>query len=88
MLKRAFAVAGLVVAGTIVPLATATPASATAAQCTGVLKSYGLYTIGPKTKIACGWFALPGKTPHPECWSGLMRLGVRQEHALKACSWA
>ncbi len=90
MRKRAFAIAGLIAAGTIVPLATATPASATVAQCTGVLHDYG-YSVGAKSTTACSY-------PHTTVWGHsvghwnciiqLEAIGVRKSHAETACSWA
>lgn len=87
MFKRAATVAGLVVAGALVPLATAAPASASQGQCTGVVSTYG-YIVGPKVLAACSWPALPGNAPHFNCWNGLAAAGVKVNHALTACSWA
>ncbi len=90
MLKRAFTIAGLVIAGTIVPLATATPASATVAQCTGVLHANG-YQVGAKATTACSYPATKtpfGLTPHWQCLSGLQVIGVSQSDSYTACSWA
>ncbi len=69
------------------PLATATPASANVAQCTGVLKSYG-YDVGPKSKAACSHPALGGSAPQFNCYNPLLLLHVKVDHAMSACSWA
>lgn len=87
MFKRALTVLGLTVAAAVVPLATAAPASATVAQCTGVLSSYG-YVVGPKAKAACGWPAVGGSAPQFNCYNPLLILGVKVNHAMTACSWA
>lgn len=88
--QRAFTTAGLVIAGTIAPLAMAAPASATAQQCIAVLNHYG-YEVGPKASEACGW---PHKViwgqnvPDAKCISGLTALRVKGSHADKACKFA
>lgn len=90
MLKRALTIAGLVIAGTVTPLAMAAPASATPQQCIGVLHHYD-YEVGPKASEACGW---PHKTiwgknvPDPKCISGLTALRVKNSDAQKACEFA
>lgn len=90
MIRRAFAIAGLVAAGTIIPLATAAPASATVAQCTGILHDFG-YDVGAKSTTACSYphTDVWGRSvPHWNCLIQLSALGVSENHADTACSWA
>lgn len=89
--KRILATIGVVVAAGAVPLITASSASATVAQCTGIVHSYG-YVVGAKVTTACGAGALPtglGTTvPNPVCVTKLVQLGISNNVAQKACSWA
>ncbi len=90
MLKRALTIAGLVIAAGVTPLATAAPASANVAQCTGILNHYG-YRVGAKSTEACGWphkVILGEARPNTNCLTGLVVLGVKYSHAETACSWA
>lgn len=68
----------------------ATPASATVAQCTGVLHSYG-YAVGAKSTEACGYphSVVFGKSvPHSLCVTKLISIRVTNAHAISACEWA
>lgn len=90
MLKRALTITGLVIAGAIAPLATAAPASATVAQCTGILHSYG-YAVGAKSTTACGYphsYFFGKSVPHSLCVTQLVGIGVTNKHAISACEWA
>lgn len=84
---RSIATAGcLAVAVLAVPLATASPASATTAQCKDYLKREG-YNVGPKVTSACkrgasGWHG------NPFCQLRLTNIGVRSDHAVRACDYA
>lgn len=90
VLKRAFTIAGLVVAGTVFPLVTAAPASATIAQCTGYLSDHG-YKVGSKSTTACSYphtVVFNQSVPNLQCTTLLRSLGVRPNHAFEACQWA
>ncbi|WP_146075321.1 hypothetical protein [Streptomyces sp. Ru71] len=90
VLKRAFTVAGLVVAAAVTPLVTAAPASASIAQCTDILNNYG-YRVGAKVTNACSWPAVTlygQRQPNPNCITPLVGLGVKYSHAKTACEWA
>lgn len=85
--KKALTAASVVVAAGVVPLVTATPASAGQDRCVNYLGNLGIYQIGPKVKAACrhgAWHA-GGVVANPACLSGLINIGVRLEHAQAAC---
>ncbi|WP_329276870.1 hypothetical protein [Streptomyces sp. NBC_01451] len=89
--KRVLATMGVVVAAGIVPLTTASPASATVVQCVGVVHGYG-YVVGPKVTTACTYKPLPNPLgsdfPNPTCVTMLVQLGITSSRANTACSWA
>ncbi|GGX54896.1 hypothetical protein [Streptomyces fructofermentans] len=81
-MKRALAAAGLTAAAVVVPLMTAAPAQASAADCRNYLASRG-YVVGPKVTAAC---AQTGLTGYQACVQRLLNIDVRSEHALIACN--
>ncbi|MGW7255609.1 hypothetical protein [Streptomyces sp. NPDC054834] len=90
--KRILATVGVIVAAGAAPLVTASSASATVAQCTGVVQTYG-YTVGAKVTTACTHGALPTglgsqKAANPICVTKLVEVGVSNSVATKACLWA
>ncbi len=85
--KRGLMAASVIAAAAAVPMITAAPASANAAQCAGILRHYG-YDVGPKSLEACGWSAIIPNTPSVSCYSPLLGLGVNPDHAYEACRWA
>ncbi|MGW7405687.1 hypothetical protein ACWGI9_18430 [Streptomyces sp. NPDC054833] len=81
--KRLLAAASVVVAAGVVPLVTATPASANQSSCVNYLGNLGIYRIGPKVKSACKLGEhLSGR---PLCTNNLVVIHVRPEHAIEAC---
>ncbi len=90
MTKRILATVGVMVAVGAAPLIAASPASATVAQCTGIVHTYG-YVVGAKVTTACGYEKLStglGTTANPVCVYKLVQLGISNSVAQKACSWA
>ncbi|MEU1267207.1 hypothetical protein [Streptomyces sp. NPDC005799] len=88
--KRILATIGVVAAAGVAPLIAASSASATVAQCTGIVQSYG-YVVGAKVTTACGYGKLStglGTTANPICVTKLVQLGVSNKVANTACSWA
>lgn len=88
--KRILATVGVVVAAGVVPLITASSASANVAQCTGIVHDYG-YAVGAKVTTACTYGKLHtglGTTPNPLCVSKLIQVGVSDSVSKLACSWA
>ncbi|OIJ92164.1 hypothetical protein BIV25_28045 [Streptomyces sp. MUSC 14] len=90
-IKRVLATVGVVVAAGIAPIVTASSASATVAQCTGIVHTYG-YTVGAKVTTACGYGAIHGpfdeKIANPDCLYRLRQLGISDDVSETACSWA
>ncbi|MFD0368324.1 hypothetical protein [Streptomyces sp. NPDC127114] len=85
-LQRLFAAASLTAAVIVIPVATATSAQATPAQCESYLRGAG-YVVGPKVKAACRNGAqVP--TGHTVCLGGLVAIGVQAAHANRACTLA
>lgn len=82
--KRSLAAVGLVVAGTAVPLMTAAPAQATAAQCTSYLQSKG-YLVGARIKHGCEIGDGSTGLDVAACKGYLAAIGVRSEHTGEAC---
>lgn len=92
--SRVLAALGVAAAATLVPIATAAPASASASMYSGCLnyvKSKG-YVVGPKVYAACSHQALNtglGVWIHnPACLSGLVNIGVTSTVAVEACKRA
>ncbi|MFG2094439.1 hypothetical protein [Streptomyces sp. NPDC048612] len=87
-LRRTAAAASLTLIAAAVPVALATPASASASDCTAYLKGRG-YTIGPGVKRACAVAASPGGPVGDDaCWRELLDLHVKESYAIKACDLA
>lgn len=91
-IKRVLAAASVVVAAGIAPIVTASSASATTAQCVDIVHRAG-YVVGGGVTSACGWKTLPTglgsqRTANPVCVTNLMRLGVSDSVAWKACAYA
>ncbi len=90
-LRRTAAAASLVLTVTALPVALASPASATKAQCVNYLGTKG-YRIGSGVKSACRTGASGSGMSRPVryslCVAGLERLGVRPGHASKACTYS
>lgn len=83
------ALAAVVAAG-IAPVVTASPAFAGPVACLTYLDSKGCI-VGPKLHTACGYSPLGGagiKHPHPYCYAGLVKAGVRTGDASTACQRA
>jgi len=84
--KRLLMVASVVAAAGVVPLVTATSASADQHDCTTYLKNHG-YVVGPKVRAACNYEHLPiGASPL--CINGLVLIDVALNHANAACRLA
>ncbi|MCF3147272.1 hypothetical protein [Streptomyces platensis] len=88
VLRRTAAAASLTLVVGALPVALATPASASAADCTAYLRGYG-YKIGSVVKGACSFGASPGGPEGDDgCRRDLMDVGVKENHAFKACDLA
>ncbi|OXS33062.1 hypothetical protein CHR28_22385 [Streptomyces sp. XY006] len=88
--KRLLSVASVVAAAGVLPLISATPASADQGACTKYLANKG-YLVGPKVKSACANPALHtplGVVPDFDCTHGLRVAGVKDQHAIDACKRA
>lgn len=87
-LRRTAAAASLTLIAAAVPVALATPASASPSDCTAYLKGRG-YTIGAGVKKACAASAnIPGPVGDDACWKELLDLHVKGDYAIKACDLA
>ncbi|WP_433287685.1 hypothetical protein ACQPZQ_33960 [Pseudonocardia sp. CA-142604] len=85
---RALAAAAVLALTTIViPVAIATPASATEAQCVDYLRREGVM-IGPKVRNACDQGASSSFVERQACFPLLVRAGVSDGKASDACSYA
>ncbi|MFJ9810830.1 hypothetical protein ACIRTB_21645 [Streptomyces sp. NPDC101158] len=83
--QRALTALSLAVAASAVPLMTAAEAQATPADCRSYLANRG-YRVGPGVVKACNYNQeIVG---HPFCVGNLVRLGVNQTHAMRACDLA
>ncbi|CCK30054.1 putative secreted protein [Streptomyces davaonensis JCM 4913] len=85
--KRMLSVVGVVAVAGVMPLLTATTASADQIACTEYVGSHG-YTVGPKVRAACSHgviFTGIGKTANPKCLVGLANLNVASSVSGKAC---
>ncbi|GFE24849.1 hypothetical protein Sliba_53020 [Streptomyces nigrescens] len=86
-LRRTAAAASLTLIAAAVPVALATPASASPGACTSYLAAKG-YKVGPVAKRACA-AAAGGEVPgDATCWHDLVDLGVKGNHAEEACGRA
>lgn len=87
-LRRTAAAASLTLIAAALPVALATPASASAGDCTNYLRDKG-YQVGSGVRHACAVGSSPGG---PEgdtaCWQELLDLGVKGDHANTACDLA
>jgi hypothetical protein len=72
---------------TAIPVAIATPASATEAQCVDYLRRDGVI-IGPKVKNACDQGASSSFVVRQACFPLLVRAGVSGGKASDACNYA
>ncbi|WP_266382827.1 hypothetical protein [Streptomyces canus] len=84
--KRLVAAASVVAAAGIVPVITATPASADQVDCVTFLKNRN-YIIGAKVRAACNIKHLPVGA-NPVCLADLVVIGVTADHANRACRLA
>lgn len=87
VIRRAAVAASVIVAAGTVQLVTAASASATPAQCTSYLQTYG-YKVGPQVTLAClnaGYIWDGGGGAPDTCYAELIDLGVKSEHASFAC---
>jgi hypothetical protein len=78
---------GVVAAAGVMPLITATPASAAQSTCVNYVGSKG-YLIGPKVRFACSAGAIDmgvKKIPNPVCTTRLLKAGVVLTVASPAC---
>ncbi|MFI1567970.1 hypothetical protein ACH4ZX_33965 [Streptomyces sp. NPDC020490] len=82
--KRLLAAIAVSAATLVVPVAIATPASADQSRCVNYIGDQG-YIVGPKVKAACSHSPLIPGSPNPNCYVGLVNLGVRNAHAMTAC---
>ncbi len=84
-LRRTAAAASLTLLMGALPVALATPASASPGACASYLAAKG-YKVGPWVKKACARGTGPAGTPGQHaCWSMLVELGVKGDHAVDAC---
>ncbi|MGW2582444.1 hypothetical protein ACWCYZ_14105 [Streptomyces virginiae] len=84
--KRAIGVLAATFAAAALPLAAASPASASSADCQVYLRNVG-YTVGPRVQEACDAGAawdMSGMNRHG-CFLLLVNLGVKKNDALTAC---
>ncbi|MER6250649.1 hypothetical protein ABT224_04550 [Streptomyces sp. NPDC001584] len=84
--KRAIGVMAATFAAAALPLAAASPASASSADCQVYLRNVG-YTVGPRVQDACDHAAawdMSGMNRHA-CFMALVNLGVKQNDASTAC---
>ncbi|MCX5420787.1 hypothetical protein [Streptomyces sp. NBC_00078] len=84
--RRLLVAASVVAAAGVVPLLTATSASADQIGCTKYLANHH-YTVGPKVRAACNIEHLPVGA-NPVCVTALVNLHVKLEHASAACRLA
>lgn len=87
-MKRAMGVMAVALAATALPIVVASPASADQGDCQLYLFDRG-YKLGPNVESACrtGAGSL-NPTAWGQCFMDLTGIGVRQEHAVKACNAA
>ncbi|MFJ1603770.1 hypothetical protein ACIOHS_10420 [Streptomyces sp. NPDC088253] len=86
MIKRVLVTASVVTAAGVVPLVTATSASADQSRCVNYIGDHG-YLVGPKVKGACShaaWHA-GSVVANPACLSGLVNIHVELSDAQAAC---
>lgn len=84
--KRLLMAASVVAAAGVMPLVTATSASADQQDCTTYLKNRG-YVVGPKVRAACNYEHLPVGAS-PLCINALVIIDVTLSHANGACRLA
>lgn len=84
--RRILTVVSVLAAAGVVPLVTATSASADQSRCVNYIGEQG-YLVGPKVKKACNYPALHGGAviANPFCIEQLTQAGVRLGHAQVAC---
>jgi hypothetical protein len=85
--KRLIGVASALALAGVVPLVSASPASANQSTCVNYLGNRG-YDVGPKVRAACAHPALQsplGAVPSFDCTHGLRLIGVKDQHAVDAC---
>lgn len=80
--KRLFVAAGVAAVAGVVPLLTATTASADQIDCVNYLAAKG-YAIGPKVRAACDGVDSLGEKA--VCQTKLIAIRVNPAHALEAC---
>ncbi len=87
-LRRTAAAASLALIAGALPVALATPASASQSDCTAYLKGRG-YNVGAGVKHACATAAhASGPAGRDMCWRELQELGVKSDYGLTACGLA
>ncbi|MFI6564531.1 hypothetical protein [Streptomyces sp. NPDC050534] len=74
----------LLVAAGVVPLLTATSASAAQSNCVNYIGNHG-YRVGPKVKAACSNGRIAPGQPNPYCEYDLVAAGVKNGDAYEAC---
>ncbi|CAL2059508.1 hypothetical protein FSY75_24360 [Streptomyces sp. TR1341] len=85
--KSLLVAAGVFVAAGLIPLATATSASADQIDCMTYLKHRG-YKVGMQVRWACDNKPVILGLPNPYCVDPLMKLGVKFGYASEACKMA
>lgn len=86
-LRRTAAAASLTLLVGALPVALATPASATQTDCQKYLAGYG-YNVGKGVKRACALGSIQDPVGDGMCWQNLRELGVKSRHASTACALA
>ncbi|MFF4295585.1 hypothetical protein ACFY0N_18325 [Streptomyces vinaceus] len=87
MKKRAFGVLAATFAAAALPIVAASPASADQGDCQYYLHEAG-YNVGPKVESACKAGDQFTPTAFGSCLMGLLDIGVRVDHAQRACGLA
>ncbi|MFI9061498.1 hypothetical protein ACIGQE_06435 [Streptomyces sp. NPDC053429] len=87
MRKRTIGVLAATFAAAALPLVAASPASADQGDCEYSLHEAG-YRIGPKVEAACKSGAEFSATAYSTCLFSLLNIGVRSDHAQRACGIA
>lgn len=89
-LKQAMVALGTTAAATLMPVVTATPASAAYVSCLQYVDDHG-YIVGPRVRAACDHRALKVGTVwfgNAACITGLVQIGVESGVAQGACKRA
>ncbi|MEU8842612.1 hypothetical protein AB0D97_26350 [Streptomyces roseus] len=87
MKKRAVGVLAATFAAAAMPVMAASPASADQGDCQYYLHEAG-YQVGPKATSGCEAGSRFSPIAYGDCLSQLLNIGVRIEHAHRACGLA